>query len=62
MGIGRLRILGRGVGCGIGREDGVGIWGGDGFAGRVSESGLWGLVCGETSLGIFLNFCGFPGF
>lgn len=50
------------MGCGIGREDGVGIWGGDGFAGRVSESGLWGLVCGETSLGIFLNFCGFPGF
>lgn len=48
--------------CGIRREDGVGIWGGDGFAGRVSESGLWGLVCGETSLGIFLNFCGFPRF
>lgn len=36
--------------------------GDDGFVGRVSESGLWGLVCGETSLGIFLNFCGFPGF
>lgn len=45
--------------------DGMMGWemrGGDGFVGRVSESGLWGLVCGETSLGIFLNFCGFPGF
>lgn len=66
MGIGRLRILRRGVGCGIGRDDGVGIWdvrgGGDGFVGRVSESGLWGLVCGETSLGDFLILCGFRRF
>lgn len=41
--------------------DGMMGWGLRGV-GRVSESGLWGLVCGETSLGIFLNFCGFPGF
>lgn len=42
--------------------DWTGRWGGDGFVGRVSESGLWGLVCGETSLGDFLILCGFRRF